>query len=237
MDNFAKMLSNVKGDIGVDIDDTMILLGPHLITYMNNLFSDILSRPFSERDAVIHGMEKIKLLKDAGITKEKILYMLKRMESDGFIEKIMPSDICIDSLKIMSKHHSIDFITSRYGFYDDAIGMTSRWHEALFKKTGFKARKIIYNHEKHEENHIGLFFDDNPYFVVEMLRKGKPVVLFDMSSNRMNSHDASILPEEFFIEKKLLIEEIEKYNDTLLFRVSGWKDVHDALLSSQRFSP
>jgi len=235
MTNLVGVLNDVDGDSGVDIDDTFIPVRRPLMEYTNKVFGHRLPRPFTEHDFVIYGLERIKLLHDAGITREDISTMLQVMESEGALENIMPDNYAVRSLKRLStRKGKVYFVTSRAnGFYKDARGMTDRWLTKLAMQHEFTPADTIYNHNKEEtlkKLNIARFFEDNPYFAISLLEKGVPVVLFNLPINHMNSHDRDVISEKAYKEKVDLIKRLDSYKGKLLFRVNNWEDVYKHLM-------
>jgi uncharacterized HAD superfamily protein len=222
----SDILNNSDGAMGVDIDDVIITLKDKFLSHINSTLGYRLKKPFRGEDYVWLALEDVKAMADAGITREDISSMLKVMESEGVIENIMPRVHCMSSLKALSKTRDVYFVTSRGdNYYNDAEGMTDRWLVKVEERYNFRPKEVIFNHNKEKvlsEKKIKLFFEDNPLFTMKLLDKGIPVILFDALWNYMNNKDRALLSEKAYEQKKSVIERIEKYNDSLLFRVPDW---------------
>lgn len=220
------ILNRSYNAVGVDIDDVIISVKEQFAYYSYQAFKDRLRKPFKNEDYTWMVLENVRAMADAGITREDVSTMLKKMESDGIIENVMPRHNCIQSLNILSRRSEIYFVTSRGDrYFNDAEGMTERWLAKVYDRYRFKPKDVIFNHNKEEtlsKYGIGLFFEDNPIFSLNILKHGIPVVLFDTSWNRMCERDSILLTEKAYEKKCSVISEIEKYTNTLLFRVPDW---------------
>jgi uncharacterized HAD superfamily protein len=227
-----KDLLNSNDPLGVDIDDVVIPFNSHSVPYVNDIYKDYLTRELQNEDMVINHIEDIKLINEAGLSKEKIWEVFKIMEKEGVIENIMPTLECIDSLKIMAekRDNKLYFVTARnHHYYTDPQGMTSRWAEKIFIKHGFKPLEIVFNHNKHEvlaTYGIKNFIEDNIFNTEKLLEHDCSVVLFSNPTNFMNTYDSKLLSEEVYLKKKNAVEKIEYFaSNNKLFRVNNWGDI------------
>jgi len=235
MTNLRDIL-NIPGPKGSDIDDVIVPLKDKIPTYVNIVLGyKLIYKPFMEHDYVWLALERLKIFEDAGITRDDVSMMLKYMELTGVIENIMPTYDCVKSLKILSESDPLYLVTSRGDrFYNNPVEMTNRWLNNVKKNfNDFIIPKVIYNHNKEEvitDKNIVLLFEDNPLFALNVLKSQTErnpvyVILFNQPWNKINLHDHNILSKELYLEKKLLLEELESYNNKLLFRVNDWSDV------------
>lgn len=214
--------------IGSDIDDTIISIGDEFVKYSHIFFKDRLKQRFEYKDYAWMALEEIRSMADAGITRKDVCDMLKYMESKRVIENIMPRTYCIATLRTLGEKSSIYLVTSRGdGYYNDPKGMTGRWLDNIAAYQRYHdLDKVIYDTDKvkvAKENNIGLFFEDNPLVAEKLLDAGITVVLFNAPWNVLNAHnDKRILTEKAYLQKKNVLERIERYENKLLFRVPEW---------------
>jgi hypothetical protein len=249
---------HIPGAKGIDIDDVTIILRDKIPPYANRVFGNELHKlhkPFTEQDYVWLGLEHIQVLKEAGVTRDDVSTMLKRMEQDGVIENIMPQTYFVASLKTLSKPDRVHpiysiaslktlfqpqriyFLTSRGdGFYNDPVGMTNRWLDNVKENyKNFVPPKVIYNHNKDEainKYNIKVLFEDNPVFALTVLENNamretpRYVILFNAPWNRLdNVRDRRALTEEMYIKKKSIVEKLDSYEGISMIRVNDWHRV------------
>jgi hypothetical protein len=254
---------HMPGKKAVDIDDVTIILRDKIPSYANRVFGNELHklhRPFTENDYVWLGLEKIRVLEEAGVTRDDISTMLKRMEHDGIIENIMPQTYFVASLKTLSKpdrihpiysiaslktlfqSNKIYFLTSRGdGFYDDPVGMTNRWLDnvkANYKN--FVPPKVIYNHNKNEamdKYNIKVLFEDGPIYSLDVLENNakretpRYVILFNSPFNRLDqTRDRRALSGEMYAQKRSIVEKLDSYEGISMVRVNDWHRVFSNLV-------
>ncbi len=234
MNKLYEMLNNNTGNIGVDIDDTKVDFNKPLTIQINKLYSDKLITNITESDLLVYRLEDLPILKNIGITKEKVREIFKSMEAEGIVENLMPKPYCIAALKKLEDTSTIYDITARSNaYYNDPIKLTSSWRDKIYSKYRFKPTDIIYESDKEkvlQQFNITLMFEDNLDVVKKILEQKTQevnVILFNTPKNIITYKDKNSLPNADYIKKKETVEIVNSYLGKTLARVNDWKIIHD----------
>ncbi len=227
-------IRTLLGNIMVDIDGVMTSLVPSILKRINEKHQNT----FTGKDVVVDRMENLSFFTDLGYSKDEANKYLKQIfldiEAKGELETMEPFPFCVQSLKKFQILHDVSIATARGdGFYIDGKSATEKWMQYI----KFEPDELIFNGKKHEATHkrnIFLFFEDNPDNALTLLNSKKnstlTVILYNHPWNKMNAGDNKKLDNKDYESKSILINKLDKYEGTKLFRIDDWEQIYNMLV-------
>lgn len=216
-----------------DADDVIFEFKEYFRKNLNESFSTHLKKG----DIVLYDVSKLLPFKEKGLTQEDFYAAVRKMGNKpefthlrartGVIESI---DLLLGGQFYTDGRENFAINTSRNNkLYDNIENKTIE----NLKNCGLpQNNNIIYNPNKEEIAYgmdAKLFFEDSPNTALRIIKRGIPVVMPKQEWNVKTPRDIILLDINDVKEKHNLIDELELYSGTLLFRINDFVEFREYL--------
>lgn len=232
-DEIIKGIVYKKHPFIYDADDVIFEFKEYFRNNLNESFGTHLKKG----DIVLYEVSKLLPFKEKGVTQEDVYSAVRKMGNKPEFTQLAARSGVIESIDLLlggkfftdGREHFFINTSRNNELYDDIKNKTID----NLEKCGFpKNKNIIYNPKKEEIAYgmgAKLFFEDSPTTALRIIKRGIPVVMPMQEWNIKTPRDITLLDTKDATEKHNLIDELNTYEGTLLFRINDFEELNEYL--------